>query len=263
LETRLVTPVLIGLALAAVASFAARVLGLLTTGGALAAAGIGTAVFAGGGWGLALTLIAAFALTGVATRFRPRMKLMQPEHRRGRSASQVLANGLIPAALAVAGVALDVPWALTGAMGAIAASTADTLATEIGLLSPRPPRLITTGKVVSRGRSGGITLMGTITGVGGAMVVGGFGLVLLPRPGGPGLVPVTAGGIAGLLIDSLLGATVQARYRCPACGEEGEMEECTCGRTRTLAGGISWMTNDAVNLLMAGAGAAVAAMLSR
>jgi uncharacterized protein (TIGR00297 family) len=257
LETRTVTSVLIGLGLAAGAAFAARLTGLLTTGGALAAVGIGTAVFAGGGWGLALTLIAAFALTGAATRYRRREKIQpeQPEHRRGRSAIQVFANGLIPAALAVTGAAFDFSWALVGATGAIAASTADTLATEIGLLSVSGPRLITTGKMVARGRSGGITAVGTISGAGGAIFVGVLGL-------GRGWAPVAAGGIAGMIIDSLLGATVQARYRCSACGEEGEMTECACGGTRTLAGGISWMTNDAVNLLMAATGAAVSVLLA-
>ncbi|MGH2625146.1 MAG: DUF92 domain-containing protein [Anaerolineales bacterium] len=248
------TSVLMGLALAAAAAFAARFLGLLTTGGALAAAGIGTAIFAGGGWGLALTLIAAFALTGAATRYR-RGEKIHPEHRRGRSAVQVLANGVIPAGLAVVGAAFDLPWALAGAAGAIAASTADTLATELGLLSATPPRLITTGERVPRGRSGGMTGIGTISGVGGALFVGAvFAL-------GRGWAAVAAGGIGGMVIDSLLGATVQARYRCPACGEEGETKECGCGGTRMLAGGISWMTNDAVNLLMAAAGAAVSALL--
>lgn len=249
---------LIGLGLAVAAAITARLAGLLTTGGALAAVGIGSAVFAGGGWGLALTLITAFALTGAATRYRRREKIQpeQPEHRRGRSAIQVLANGLIPAALAVAGAAFDLPWALAGAAGAISASTADTLATEIGLLSPSPPRLITTWKMVPRGRSGGITAVGTISGAGGAIFVGVFfGLARA-------WAPVAAAGVAGMVMDSLLGATVQARYTCPACGEEGEMKECACGGTRTLAGGISWMTNDTVNLLMAAVGAAVAALLA-
>jgi len=253
-------PVVIGLGRAAAAAVAARLVGLLTTGGALAAVGIGTAVFAGGGWGLALPLIGAFALTGVATRYRRRQKI-QPEHRRGRSASQVLANGLIPAGLAVAGVALDLPWALPGAVGAIAASAADTLATEIGLLTPRPPRLITTGAVVARGRSGGITPAGTISGIGGAAATAMLGWIFLPPPAGPGFFAAAAGGAVAMVADSFLGATLQARYRCPACGEEGEAAQCTCGATRTLTGGISWMTNDVVNLVMAGVGALVSALL--
>ncbi|MGH2453107.1 MAG: DUF92 domain-containing protein [bacterium] len=252
----------IGLGLATAASAAARLMGLLTTGGALAAVAIGTAVFAGGGWGLALTLIGAFALTGVATRYR-RGEKIQPEHRRGRSAAQVLANGLIPASLAVAAAAFKLPWALAGATGAIAASAADTLATEIGLLTSRPPRLITTGTVVPRGRSGGITLLGTICGIGGAAATALLGRFFLPPPAGPGFLAAAAGGTAAMVADSLLGATLQARYRCPACGEEGETAQCTCGAVRRLAGGVAWMTNDVVNLIMAGVGALVTALLPR
>lgn len=254
-------PVLIGLGLATAAAISARVLGLLTTGGAVAAVGIGTAVFAGGGWGLALTLIGAFALTGAATRYR-RGEKIQPEHRRGRSAVQVLANGLIPAGLAVAAATFELPWALAGATGAIAASAADTLATEIGLLTSRPPRLITTGTVVPRGRSGGITLLGTICGIGGAATTALLGGFFLPPPTGPGFLAAAAGGTAAMVADSLLGATLQARYRCPACGEEGESTGCTCGKVRAHAGGLPWMTNDVVNLAMAAAGGFVTIVLS-
>lgn len=262
LETRLVPPVLIGLALATAAAVTARLVGLLTTGGALAAVGIGTAVFTGGGWGLALTLIGAFALTGAATRYRRREKI-QPEHRRGRSASQVLANGLIPAGLALVAAAFDLSWALAGAVGAIAASAADTLATEVGLLTSTPPRLITTGAIVPRGRSGGITSAGTISGIGGAAVTAMLGWIFLPPPAGPGFLAGAAGGAVAMAADSVLGATLQARYRCPACSEEGEATQCTCGSERTLAGGISWMTNDVVNLVMAGVGALVSALLRK
>ena len=68
--------------------------------------------------------------------------------------------------------------------------------------------------------------------------------------------------MTGLLVDSLLGATVQARYRCPACGEEGEVEACTCGEGRQLAGGWRWITNDAVNVLGTLGGAIVGMLLS-
>lgn len=262
MKSRGVGQILLGLALAAAAAFAAHRLSLLTRGGALAALGIGTAVFAAGGWGLALTLVGAFALTSLLTRYR-RSEKLQPEHRRGRSGSQVLANGFVPAAVAVAGAVLDLSWALPGAVGAIAASTADTLATEVGLLSHRPPRLITTGAVVARGRSGGITLLGTVSGIAGAIAAALMGRIFLPPPAGAGVLAATAGGAAGLLADSLLGATLQAQYRCPACGEEGEVADCTCGAARTRTGGLSWMTNDAVNLAMAAAGALVSAILSR
>jgi len=73
-------------------------------------------------------------------------------------------------------------------------------------------------------------------------------------------VLVAVGGIAGGFADSLLGATVQARYRCPACGAVGETRRHACGVDAELVSGRSWMTNDTVNLAATLVGAAVAAL---
>ena len=252
---------LVVLALGIAATLGAYAIRLFTAGGALAALLVGAAVLLAGGWGLALTLVGAFASTAVLTRYR-RSEKIQPEHRRGRSASQVLANGIVPATVAIAGALFDLSWALPAAVGAIAATTADTWATEVGLLSRQPPRLITTGAIVPRGRSGGITLLGTVSGVGGALFAAVLGRFAVPGPGALGILVPAAGGMAGLLIDSVVGATAQARYRCPACGEEGEVEACTCGAVRRLVGGWRWMTNDTVNVLGTLMGATVAMLVA-
>jgi len=249
---------LVALTLGIGAVAGAYTFGLFTAGGAAAALGVGAAVLLGGGWGLALMLVAAFASTAVLTRYR-RGEKVQPEQRRGRTAAQVLANGVVPATLAIAGAVLDLPWTMPAAVGAIAATTADTWATEIGLLSGRPPRLITTGAVMPRGRSGAVTLVGTISGAGGALFAAITGRLLI----GPAVpaAAVTTAGLGAFLADSVLGATVQARYRCAACGEEGEVEACTCGAMRRQIAGWRWMTNDTVNVVGTTLGATIAALL--
>jgi uncharacterized membrane protein len=63
-------------------------------------------------------------------------------------------------------------------------------------------------------------------------------------------------GTLGALVDSLLGATVQATYWCGACGEPTEAAvHLRCGRPSTLVHGWRWMNNDAVNALATAAGA--------
>src|SRR5207237_5024631 len=90
-----------------------------------------------------------------------------------RDIGQVAANGGLGTLLALAYGLTPSP-ALrrslrAGFTGTLATATADTWATELGVLSPRPPRLVTTGKRVAPGTSGGISLLGTAASALGAL----------------------------------------------------------------------------------------------
>lgn len=217
----------------------------LTRGGVAAAALVGAAVAWGLGWGGLVPLFAFLVSGSLLTRLAG--------GREGpRNARQVIANGGI-AALA----ALGHLWPAAG--GAIAAATADTWATEIGAHSPRPPRLITTGAAVPSGTSGGITSLGTVGGVAGAVVIAlASGLVAGEEHlRWPGMWVVAIAGVTGMVADSVLGATLQARFACPQCGRVMERPGF-CHAALQLARGWRWVDNDAVNLLGSLAGALVA-----
>jgi uncharacterized protein (TIGR00297 family) len=186
-----------------------------------------------------------------------------------RDAAQVLANGGVAA---VAALLTRVPGGhaaglMFGAfVGALAEATADTWATEIGVLSGTLPRLITTGKRVQAGTSGGLTVLGSGAGAAGAMFIGAVaaGLSLFPQLGAPEgatawaiFIAASVGGIAGMMADSLLGATVQASYFCPLCNKPTESRIHKCGTATTLVRGSKWITNDVVNLAGTLVGAAV------
>lgn len=220
----------------------------LSPGGALAASVVGAAVAAGSG-AAGLGVLCAFFLSS---------SLLTPGGGR-RAAIQVAANGGVAAAAAMLS-RLGGGWTLAFA-GAIAAAAADTWSTEIGARSPRPPRLVTTGRPVPRGTSGGITWLGTAGGAAGAAFIATVAALpgLITLRGAPW---VAAAGVAGGVADSLLGATLQARYRCPACGATGEQPRHGCGTAAVLVGGLRWMTNDTVNLAATIVGAAVAALPS-
>lgn len=180
----------------------------LTCDGAVAAAIVGTLVLGVGGWPMAALLVLFFGTSSALTRWHAARK-PHFEHRHGRSAIQVCANGIIATGLAVWSGFASLPWIGTAFAAAIAASTADTWATELGLLSARPPRLITTGRPVQPGRSGGVTWIGTLGGIAGAAVIGLAATLGLRTP----FVPVWAAGSLAMLVDSLLGATVEDHYR--------------------------------------------------
>jgi uncharacterized protein (TIGR00297 family) len=147
-------------------------------------------------------------------------------------------------------------WMLTGALSA---ASADTWATSLGAWSRRDPRDLASGRPVPRGTSGGVSLLGTLGGLGGAVIVS--GTAALARNDVALLLAGTGIGVAGMFLDSLLGATVQARFRCPACGASSERRRHRCGTRTELVGGWRWLDNDGVNALTTLAGGASAALV--
>jgi uncharacterized membrane protein len=156
-------------------------------------------------------------------------------------------------------------------VGATAAATADTWATEIGLLAPGSPRLITTLRPALPGQSGAISLPGSLAALAAGGCIGlaaALGTRPAPArsPASPGtrellLLSGAIGGLAGAAMDSLLGATLQARYLCPRCARPTELQVHTCGAPAELQGGLPWLTNDGVNFLCALTGATVGIVL--
>ncbi|NJK88323.1 MAG: DUF92 domain-containing protein [Myxococcales bacterium] len=153
-----------------------------------------------------------------------------------------------------------------GFLGAFAAAAADTWATEVGTLVRAPTRSIWTGKRMLPGESGGVSLPGTAAAVVGAFTIF-LPLVVAPAVfvdrgvAGP-MFAVVLGGVAASLVDSVLGATVQALYRDPAGGVSTE-RPTDRGKPNELVRGWRWMNNDMVNFACTAAGAAFAVGLLR
>ncbi|MFX1476346.1 MAG: DUF92 domain-containing protein, partial [Promethearchaeota archaeon] len=163
-------------------------------------------------------------------------------------------------------------------LGALATATADTLATEIGLLNPSPPRLITKPwKVVPPGTSGGISLAGEFATVLGTLLIGGaaallaapFWISLTGSSLMPSLIqfaPITmlvvtvVGGITGCTVDSLFGATIQGMWRCKVCYKQTEKRK-HCGESAEYLRGTKFFDNHMVNMISCLIGAFVAATL--
>jgi uncharacterized protein (TIGR00297 family) len=224
----------------------------LTLDGAVVAAMVGSLVYIRGGMPAAGALLAFFASSSALSRLgharKQSMPLAQAKGAR-RDAWQVLANG----GTATLSIAIGQRHAF---VGALAAAGADTWATELGLLAKGPPRLMTTLRTVPPGTSGGITPEGLAASLGGAIVVG-MTYAALGRDARAIRASVVAG-VCASLADSLLGATVQALYRCPKCDAVTEAPiHRRCGTPTKLVRGYRWMTNDTVNAIATVVGAAI------
>jgi uncharacterized membrane protein len=170
---------------------------------------------------------------------------------------QVLANGGVAAACAL------IAWRSGGAWyaafaGAFAAASADTWGTEIGTLVRQAPRSILTLHPLATGISGGVTLAGTLAEIAGAAFVAMVAALVSIAA----FVPVAIGGFAGALVDSILGASVQALRHCPVCARDCETGSHACGSPTTLRRGLAWFGNDLVNFAATLTGALVAGMLA-
>lgn len=262
-------PLLASLLLAALLAAAIALLAwranALNWSGGLAAWGIGTILFGLGGWRWATLLLAFFLSSSALTRlFGQRKAGLEETFEKGgqRDAGQVLANGGLAAGFAALHFLWpEADWTWAACAASLAAVNADTWATELGVLNPSPPRLITNGKTVARGTSGGISFYGLLAACAGAILIGLLAAALSPYPI-PGAnttayaLLISLAGFLGALVDSLLGATLQAIYRCPRCNKETEKHPLhTCGTTTVPIRGWKWLNNDAVNFLCALTGA--------
>jgi uncharacterized protein (TIGR00297 family) len=183
-------------------------------------------------------MLALFLLTFSATRFGRRKKeqLGVAEDKRGRNAAQVAANLGVAGLGAAAALSFPLPGPLYAVVvtAALAEATADTLASELGEVLGGPPFMLTTLRRVAPGTDGAVSFAGTLAGTCGAMVVVGVAVFALRLSPGSALCAGLAA-IAGLFVDSLLGATAERR---------------------------GWLNNDVVNFLSTLAASAIAAGLA-
>lgn len=272
----------VGLVLSGLIGAVAYRRGSLTKSGVLGAILVGTSIFGFGGWVWGMLLITFFVLSSLLSHFQESVKVDLAEtfdkgHQ--RDLGQALANGGAGALIAAISAVYPHPTVFVAFVGAMAAVNADTWATELGVLSKRSPRLVTTWHPVERGTSGGISALGTWAATAGAATIGlaaaGY-LALDGLFGGAGVATVGVGrawgafqivllaalsGLAGSTFDSLLGATLQAIYYDPRRRKETEKRYASDGRPNVHRRGWGWLGNDQVNLFSSLVGSLVAVLV--
>jgi len=157
-------------------------------------------------------------------KYSKKMEIGLGEGTKGeRSVKNVLANGIIPFAIALfSGFLNEISSGLPAFLFVIALSvaTADTFASEIGVMAKNPRMITDPRKVVEPGVNGGVSSLGNGAALIGAAVISLVGLVLmtdmftstrihnLPATPLVVLVPIAIGFI-GCQLDSVLGASLQ------------------------------------------------------
>ncbi len=246
--------------------------GSVSRSGAVTGFVVAGGIYLFGGFRLWALLMVFFVAGSVASRIGARRKMVLDRlHEKGSSRDgwQVVANGGPGLAAALGyGISGHPAFAIACA-AAFAAAAADTLASEIGFLSRRPPVSVLTGRPLPPGTSGGVSVLGSAAAAAGAAVIAATfvaGWVLRHAIGGDAggaegagaaggaggvmvlAAAITAAGVAGSFIDSVLGATVQAHYADRDTGELTERPH-TGGAPNRLVRGVRGFNNDVVNAL--------------
>lgn len=262
-----------GFALSLAVAIAGWLRGSLTGSGVIGAVLVGTVIFAFGGLPWAAVVVAFFALSSALSKIGESRKTQLNavvEKGSRRDLGQVLANGGVAALLALMAGRFSPAAVFPAFLGAMAAATADTWSTEIGVLSPESPRSIRTGRVVPPGTSGGVTGLGLLAALAGGLMIG--IIAVLAKRLKPGIANVSAGrllgaalvsALAGSLVDSLLGATVQRVYRCQRCALDTEQRVHRCGELAVPGRGVRFVDNDVINVLGSAIGALAGLLFAR
>ncbi|THY16098.1 hypothetical protein D6D01_07771 [Aureobasidium pullulans] len=260
----------------------------------LTPAGIAAAIVTAGihmlhPWGVFFNLLVGFFIAGtVGTKINHTQKATLTQSATGgvggegaRNYAQVLANSGAASVLILwhlyasqngtnlktFGLTDVIPF---GIAASYAAAAADTLSSELGILSPTSPVLITAPwRSVPRGTNGGVTITGLLAGLAGSVFISSLAYFTLPYSGTAWTgdakfmfwVTLTAAGFSGTLLDSLLGALVQATVEDKSSGrvvegDNGKRVKVTQGGSRVQRG-MDLLNNNGVNFAMAATVAAV------
>jgi uncharacterized protein (TIGR00297 family) len=236
---------LIGIA-AAVSSY----FNLLSSSGAVAASLTGILVWAGFGINGLIVMGIFFVTSSLLSKYKHKRKEHLGElHEKGsaRDWAQVAANGGTAALAGLANLLSPDPvWLLVFSIS-LASANADTWASELGVLSKKWPVSVKNMKRVPRGTSGAVSGFGTAASAAGSLLIAlsayfRFGLEQRWA------VAIFIFGFVGTMLDTLLGAYLQAGYKCVKCGLFTE-KTLHCSMPTIQVSGYKKLNNDAVNFI--------------
>jgi uncharacterized protein (TIGR00297 family) len=226
----------------------------LKLNGAIVTFMLGSIIFGFGGLQYTVPILVFFILSSLVSKTgKQKKKELAGSFEKSdiRDMYQVLANGGMAGILVVLIFVVQQNTWYPYYLVAVAVATADTWATELGIFSRSMPRLITNFRQVPSGYSGAVSFLGSIAAAGGSLIILISGLYFLNRSGqstSPVVFTVLFFGFTGSFIDSVLGATVQAQYRCTVCQKNTE-KRIHCQHEAQLIRGYAWLTNDWINFL--------------
>ena len=248
-EADILLTIVIGSISAAGVALLSFKLRFLDAGGSMLAFLMGSIIFGFGGWAYTFPILGFFLISSILSKIgKSKKKQLESTYQKSgvRDFHQAMANGGVATAIVLIVFFTGFETMYYAYIAALAAATADTWGTEIGIFSKTNPVLITNFNPVNPGTSGGISFIGCMASLLGSVFIVLIG-ILLYEFNIYQVIVVVLSGFAGSLADSLLGATVQGQFKCENCRKFTE-SKVHCGIETTLVQGKYVINNDFVNL---------------
>jgi uncharacterized protein (TIGR00297 family) len=241
--------IVIGTILAALVAVGSWKIKFLDPGGASLAFLMGSIIFGFGGWSFTFPILGFFILSSLLSKIgKSKKRQIEVSYQKTgiRDFQQALANGGVAMTIVLIVFFSGNESLYLVYLVSIAAATADTWGTELGIFSKSKPVLITNFKSVEPGTSGGITLMGSTAAVAGSMLIILIGSIYYELSFAQ-FIFLGLLGFTGSIVDSLLGATIQGQYICKACAKRTE-SKFHCNKEAKIIQGYRLVDNDFVNI---------------
>ncbi len=174
---------------------------------------VAMSIYAGGRWTGLLLLLVFFTIGTFVSKWRWEEKTLLKvgqENSGTRKIANVLGNGLAPALAGLLAFLIPQHAHVLSIMlaGSIATATSDTFSSELGNIYGKAFYDVLTFKPGTRGNDGVVSPAGSLWGVAGALIIA---TIFFLFSGIAGAVTVFLSGLAGNLLDSVLGATLQRK----------------------------------------------------
>lgn len=218
----------------------------LDAGGAIAATIMGAVIWLAGGWFTTLPMLFFFVSGSIFSKLpNKKQTITDAKQSKARDYIQVLCNGGIASVCLLFWIIYQESFWLLAYCASLSISTCDTWSSELGVRFGGKVVDIIGFKALPAGISGGVSAFGSLAGLVGSVLMAILCCVMFHLPFVEALI-IAAAGFAGMLLDSLLGSRLQARYRMNNGNQAEFLLQKKDGR---LEKGLVWMNNDAVNIL--------------
>jgi uncharacterized protein (TIGR00297 family) len=248
-NTGMLNTITAGVILAAIVAILSYKIRFLDEGGSASAFIMGSIIFGFGGWAYTFPILGFFIISSMLSKIgKSKKKAIESAYQKSgiRDFQQALANGGVPTIIVLLSYFTQNDIFYMVYLVSLAAATADTWGTELGIFSRTKPVLITSFKRVDAGTSGGITPLGSLAALAGSIFIVTIGS-FFSQFGYYQFISMSLLGYLGSFVDSILGATVQGQYKCEICHKLTErLKHCNTGTS--LVRGQKWIDNDFVNI---------------